>query len=113
VKAGSPIEFGPPIAVLGQTFFAPIFPIHQHARPAFVAVSDRALRVVEFLQVPIPADARMEDFIGLIIVLENRGERVVRGAADLPFEALAVLGHETLFDKIEHGMPFDRLELGV
>ena len=113
VLAGLAIDFGPPVAVLGKALLTPAFPVHEDAGPAFVAVADGLLGVGEFLEIPVAADAGVEDFVGPIVVLEEGGEGVVGGEANFPFEAFAGAGHEALLDVVEDGVAFEGLELGV
>src|SRR6266567_4296200 len=53
VFAGLAVKVRPPIAVLGQPLLTPAFPIHQHARPAFVPVADGFLGIFELSQIPV------------------------------------------------------------
>jgi len=51
------------------------------------------LRVFEFLQIPIPADTRMQHLVGPIVVLEQSREPVSGSLADFPFETFPRKGN--------------------
>ncbi len=67
-------------------------PAHQHARPAFITVFHSGLRVLEFLQIPVAADAGVEHLVGPIVILKQPRKRVLRSDAHLPFVTLAGRG---------------------
>src|SRR5439155_7489483 len=62
--AGLAICFRPPVAMFSQPFFAPLAPIHQNPRPALIAILDGFLGVVEFPQIPVASEARVQHFVG-------------------------------------------------
>jgi len=76
VAAGFAVKVRPPVAVLSQPLLPPVFPVHEHARPAFVTVTDGVLRVLEVLEIPVAADAGVEHFVGPVIILEQGGQPI-------------------------------------
>ena len=114
-KAAAPlaVERGPPVLVAREALRAVALPVDEDLGPAGVAVGGGLARIAHRLHIPVAADARVEDLVGPVVVLDKRGERVARGEADFPFEAFAGLGHEALFDEVEHGVALDGRELGV
>ena len=55
----------------------------------------------------------MQHLIGPVEILKGRSEWASRHNGRFPFVPLAGLGHQTLFNEVEHGMPFLGSELGV
>src|SRR5713101_2193289 len=113
VRAGFAVKVGPPVAMLGQALRAPLGPAHQHARPALVAVLHGGFCVRELSQIPVAADPRVQVLVVPVAILEQSGEGILRGLADLPLETLAVSGHESLLDEIKNSVALDRFKLGV
>ena len=55
----------------------------------------------------------MQHFIGPVKILKGGRQWAPRHDGGFPFVSFAGLGHESLFDKVEYGMPLLRSELGV
>ena len=79
----------PPVAVSSHAPVAILIPVHQDARPAFVAISDGLFRRLKTGHVTVAADPLVQHFIRLVVILKQAGEGVVGFHADLPFKPLA------------------------
>src|SRR6185436_10101589 len=94
--ASGPVEVRPPVAMLGLAFGAPRFPVHQHFAPALIPVLDGFPRIGELLEIPVPANLGVQDFVGPVVVLEEGAQGVFGGQSGFPLEPFAGLGHEAL-----------------
>ena len=52
--------------MLGQPLLAPVFPVHEHVRPALIPIADGFLGILEFLQVPVATNTSVQDLVGAI-----------------------------------------------
>src|SRR5262245_26352591 len=100
MSASAPVNLGPPVLMLGQPLLTPILPVHQHSRPALIAVANGLLRVIEIFQIPIAPDSRVQDFVSPIIILEQNRQSIIGSLSYFPFKSLAVFGHEPLLDEV-------------